>query len=181
MRPPGAPHGDPSQKRKDEKRAVEASTKNTFGIIALEYIEKCEAEGIAEQTGYKKRWLLLDLAKPLSDKAITAITPADILTLLKGVEKTGRRETARRLRAVKEARRQKFVEEHPRWYAFVETTTQKKLRIAREKYIESRRAFYKRRAAQLLEMYRMREGGKTLQEIGNRYGLTRERVRQLLS
>ena len=91
---------DPSQKRKDERRAVAVAASNTFGIVALEYIEKCEAEGMAEQTGYKKRWLLQDLAKPLTDKVITEITPADILALLKSVEKTGRRESARRLRAI---------------------------------------------------------------------------------
>lgn len=91
---------DPSQKRKDERRAVQIAATNTFGIIAGEYIEKCEAEGMAEQTGYKKRWLLQDLARPLTDKVITEITPADILALLKGVEKTGRRESARRLRAI---------------------------------------------------------------------------------
>ena len=54
---------DPSQIRKDVKRAEEISAANTFGLVALEYIEKCEAEGIADQTGYKKRWLLLELAK----------------------------------------------------------------------------------------------------------------------
>lgn len=91
---------DPSQKRKNERRAVQIAATNTFGVIAIEYIEKCEAEGMAEQTGYKKRWLLQDLAKPLTDKVITEITPADILALLKGVEKTGRRESARRLRAI---------------------------------------------------------------------------------
>ena len=32
-----------------------------------------------------------------------------------------------------------------------------------------------------VEMFRMRLEGKTLQEIGNKYGITRERVRQILS
>ena len=90
---------DPSQKRKDERRASDAANRDTFAVVALEYIEKCEAEGIADATGYKKRWLLLDLAKPLADRPMTAITPRDLLDLLKGVERTGRRETARRLRA----------------------------------------------------------------------------------
>ena len=31
-----------------------------------------------------------------------------------------------------------------------------------------------------VEMFRMRLEGKTLQEIGNKYGITRERVRQIL-
>lgn len=90
---------DPSQKRKEDRQSAHIAATNTFGIIALEYIEKCEAEGIAEQTGYKKRWLLLDLASPLCDKPIREIKAADILQLLKAIEKTGRRETALRLRA----------------------------------------------------------------------------------
>lgn len=90
---------DPSQHRKDQKHAAEVASAHTFKAIAAEYIEKLEAEGIADQTGYKKRWLLLDLAKPIGDKPITAITAAELLILLKGIEKTGRRETARRLRA----------------------------------------------------------------------------------
>lgn len=90
---------DPSQKRKADRRDAQITAANTFGVIADEYIAKCEAEGIAEQTGYKKRWLLLDLAKPLCPKPITEITAADILQLLKAIEKTGRRETALRLRA----------------------------------------------------------------------------------
>ena len=48
----------------------------------------------------KKRWLLEDLASPLTDRPIADITPAEVLDLLKRVEKSGRRETARRLRGV---------------------------------------------------------------------------------
>jgi hypothetical protein len=41
--------------------------------------------------------LLLDLAAPLSDRPITEIVAAEILIVLKRMEKTGRRESARRL------------------------------------------------------------------------------------
>ena len=49
---------------------------------------------------HKVRWLLLDLASPLSKRPIAEITPAEILLILKRCEKSGRRETARRLRGV---------------------------------------------------------------------------------
>jgi integrase len=42
----------------------------------------------------------LDLAAPLSDRPITEIVAAEILIVLKRIEKTGRRESARRLRGV---------------------------------------------------------------------------------
>ncbi|HEU5017305.1 MAG TPA: integrase arm-type DNA-binding domain-containing protein, partial [Pseudolabrys sp.] len=90
---------DPSQKRREDKRLAAVSAANTFAAIATELIEKLKEEGIAEQTGYKKRWLLLDLGKPLADRPIKDITPAEILDLLRVIEKTGRRETAHRLRA----------------------------------------------------------------------------------
>jgi integrase len=43
---------------------------------------------------------LQDLAKPLANRPIAEITPAELLDLLKRVEKSGRRESARRLRGV---------------------------------------------------------------------------------
>ena len=46
----------------------------------------------------KNRWLLLELAAPLARRPINEIIPAEILVILKRIEKTGRRETARRLR-----------------------------------------------------------------------------------
>lgn len=91
---------DPSQKRKDDKRAAAVSAANTFQALAAEYLERLKAQNAAETTVEKNRWLLEDLAKPLAHKAITAITSADVLDLLRTVEKTGRRETARRLRGV---------------------------------------------------------------------------------
>lgn len=89
---------DPSQKRKDDRIAHAVAQKNTFGAIAEEHLGRLEEEGAAQATLDKNRWLLTDLASPLRDRPITEITPAEILTLLKRIELTGRRETARRLR-----------------------------------------------------------------------------------
>lgn len=81
---------DPSQQRKEAKIASKTANENTFGVIA--------EDGKTESTVGKNRWLLQDLASPLTLQPITEITPAEILDILKKIEKSGRRDTARRLR-----------------------------------------------------------------------------------
>jgi hypothetical protein len=85
---------DPSAHRKGER----AASSITFGAVVTDYIAKLKAEGAAESTLSKNAWLLEDLASPLTRKPLIEITPADILELLKRIEKSGRRDTARRLR-----------------------------------------------------------------------------------
>jgi Arm DNA-binding domain len=89
---------DPSQQKKIDKIAAAAAAKNTFGAVTEEYLQNLEASGAAASTISKNRWLLQDLAAPLTKRPITEITPAEILDILKRIEKSGRRETARRLR-----------------------------------------------------------------------------------
>lgn len=91
---------DPSHQRKLEKLAAVAAANNTFGSIAEEHLAELKESGAAERTLDKMRWLLLDLASPLTQRPIAEISPAEILVILKQVEKSGRRETARRLRGV---------------------------------------------------------------------------------
>jgi len=90
---------DPSQHKKDEKLKAAVAARNTFGAIAKEVLDTLEEGNAAETTMGKNRWLLETLASPLADRPIAEITPAEILTLLKKVEKSGRRETAKRLQA----------------------------------------------------------------------------------
>src|SRR5205085_9655054 len=89
---------DPSQKKKEERLATTVAAENTFGAIATEHLARLEAEGKAEQTMAKNRWLLEDLAAPLANRPITQIKPVEVLHLLRRIERTGRRETAHRLR-----------------------------------------------------------------------------------
>jgi integrase len=91
---------DPSVKRKLDKIAAATTAQNTFGAIAAEFLAHMEANGASESTLSKNRWMLQDLAAPLSDRPITEIVAAEILIVLKRIEKTGRRESARRLRGV---------------------------------------------------------------------------------
>ncbi len=89
---------DPSLQRRLDKLAAATAACNTFGDVAAEYLANLEATGAAETTIVKNRWLLEDLASPLATRPVAEIVPAEILQLLKRIEKSGRRETARRLR-----------------------------------------------------------------------------------
>ncbi|MDP2378245.1 integrase arm-type DNA-binding domain-containing protein [Reyranella sp.] len=89
---------DPSQQKKLERIGVTTAAQNTFKVIAGELLKKAEDEGAAEATMAKNRWLLEDLAAPLATRPITQIKPVEVLNLLRRIERTGRRETAHRLR-----------------------------------------------------------------------------------
>lgn len=90
---------DPGAKKKQERIAAENAAKNTFGVFADEFLEGHDAKGSAETTKAKVRWLLTEVAAPIASRPITEITPAEVLDLLKRVERSGRSETAKRLRA----------------------------------------------------------------------------------
>jgi integrase len=89
---------DPSDRRKQEKREAAIQNANTFGAVADEVLSNKETNEASSSTMDKNRWLLKELAAPLCGRPIAEITAAEILDLLKRVEKSGRRETARRLR-----------------------------------------------------------------------------------
>jgi len=89
---------DPSQQKRIDQIARGVAAKTTFGAVVEEHLEILKEDRAAISTISKNRWLLQDLAAPLTKRPITAITPAEILHILQRVEKTGRRETARRLR-----------------------------------------------------------------------------------
>src|SRR5580704_18748515 len=89
---------DPSLQKQLAKIVASLEAKNTFGAVAEDYLKEMQEKGSAASTMSKNRWLLQELAAPLMKRPITKITSAEILALLKRVEKTGRRETARRLR-----------------------------------------------------------------------------------
>lgn len=92
---------DPGANKKAAKLTAVISATNTFGGIAEERLQRLEDEGAAASTVAKNRWMLIDLAGPdLGARPIADITPAEILALLQKIERSGRRETARRLRSV---------------------------------------------------------------------------------
>lgn len=71
----------------------------TFGAVATEYLERTEHEGASQRTMEKYRWLLERLAAPLADRPLREITSVEVLSLLQQVERSGRHETANRLRS----------------------------------------------------------------------------------
>lgn len=89
---------DPSEKRKADKKAEEAITRDTFENIAVELIEKKTIEGLAETTINKKKWLISLALDDLGTRPITEITAAEILVPLRRVEAKGNYETAKRMR-----------------------------------------------------------------------------------
>jgi integrase len=90
---------DPSVQKKIARLAAEAASRNTFEAIAEEHVANMTANGAAPVTVEKHRWLLQEVAASLAPRPIADITAAELLDLLKRVEKSGRRETAKRLRA----------------------------------------------------------------------------------
>lgn len=90
---------DPAAQKKLDRIAAESAARNTFGLVATEYLSNLEQNGAAPATMSKNRWLLEELAKPLANRPIADIAAAEVLDLLKRIERTGRRESARRLRA----------------------------------------------------------------------------------
>ena len=93
---------DPSLQKKLDRINAENAARNTFKLVAEEHIENC-AERLAPASMRKIRWHLLDLAKALHDRPINEITSAEVFHVLKGIEKSGRRETARKCRTTMSA------------------------------------------------------------------------------
>ncbi|QOZ20846.1 integrase [Bradyrhizobium sp. CCBAU 21365] len=89
---------DPARKREQDRITAQLNAANTFGIIAREYLDRLHAENAAASTISKNKWLLEDLAGPLAKRPIAEITSAELLQLLQRIEKSGRRDTAHRLR-----------------------------------------------------------------------------------
>lgn len=90
---------DPAAAKREARAAKRVAAGNTFGGIAEEFIAKLEAEGKADVTVTKARWLLSKLSPVLGTRPIADITPAELLGVLRVSERAGQRETARRLRS----------------------------------------------------------------------------------
>lgn len=94
-------HGvDPAHQKKLAKFTAAKAAATTFGLVADEYLERMKERNVAPSTLVKNSWLLENLAAPLRNRPIAEIIPAEILDVLQRIEKSGRRESARRLRGV---------------------------------------------------------------------------------
>lgn len=90
---------DPSAAKRMEAIARQISAENSFAPIAREFIDKMERESKGDATLTKARWFLSLLEPALGNRPIREIKPAELLLVLKRLEKKGHLETARRLRS----------------------------------------------------------------------------------
>ena len=90
---------DPSIEKQLTQIDVETKARMTFKEVADEYYDNLVDRGLAVATLRKKRWHIEDLAKSLHKRPIDQITAAELLHLLKPIERSGRRETAKKLRS----------------------------------------------------------------------------------
>lgn len=91
---------DPAQLKLAERKAAKIAAANTLRTVGDEWYQKCVDEALAPITLRKIRWLLDIANQTLGHAPVTEITPPDCIAVLRKLEGTGRRESARRLRSV---------------------------------------------------------------------------------
>ena len=88
---------DPAVQKRLDQIEAETQARTTFLLVAEEFLEQCRDRELAAATMRKKEWQVHSLAQPLHHRPINAITSAEVLHLLKKIERSGRRETAKKL------------------------------------------------------------------------------------
>lgn len=92
---------DPMHTRKMKKIAASINAGNSFATVGEEFIAvKMVNAQKAPATIEKARWYLSHLLPALGSRPIADIAPAELLAVLKTIEKEGKRETAVRIRAL---------------------------------------------------------------------------------
>ncbi|MCA3633618.1 MAG: integrase arm-type DNA-binding domain-containing protein [Methylobacterium sp.] len=90
---------DPAQQKKLDKLTKAVSAATTFRAVAEEYLDKQRREGRSETTIVKNRYLLERAFSAIGERPIAEIKAAEVLAILKHLEKRGTLETAKRVRA----------------------------------------------------------------------------------
>jgi integrase len=90
---------DPSAVRRIDKLTRKVAAENTFKVVADELLARKTADGKAEATLDKVAWLLDVACEQLGSRPVSEISAAEVLGVLRTVERRGRLETARRLRS----------------------------------------------------------------------------------
>lgn len=91
---------DPAQLKLAGRKAAKIAAANTLRAVGDEWYQKCVGEALAPITLRKIRWLLDIANQTLGATPVTEITPPECIAVLRQLEGTGRRESARRLRSV---------------------------------------------------------------------------------
>jgi len=91
---------DPGEQKRLAKLTRRVAAENTFAAVAAELLAKKAREGKAPATLTKLVWLVAFATPTIGKRPIAEISPAEILDVLRKVERRGRLESARRLRSV---------------------------------------------------------------------------------
>jgi integrase len=91
---------DPSVQRRLDRGAERIARANTFKIVAEELLTKFEKGGDDQKTLNKKRWMLGFAFEGFGDRPVGEIKAPELLEVLRKIERRGRHDTARRLRAL---------------------------------------------------------------------------------
>jgi integrase len=91
---------DPAIERRAGRLAKRISAGNTFNAVAEELIARKKEEGKSARTVGKVIWLLRVASAELGLRPIADISAAEVLGVLRGFEKRGKLEAARRMRSV---------------------------------------------------------------------------------
>ncbi|MCB0827132.1 MAG: site-specific integrase, partial [Armatimonadetes bacterium] len=90
---------DPSVQKQLDRIDAQVKSRMTFKEVADEYFQNAVDRELSPATLKKKKWFIDGLARPLHNRPIDQITASELLHLLKPIEQSGRRETAKKLRA----------------------------------------------------------------------------------
>lgn len=89
---------DPSVQKKLEKISAATSAANALEALAEEWIDKQIREGRSEKTMARNQRLAKVANRELGKRPIGAITPPEVLVVLRRFEAQGKHETARRMK-----------------------------------------------------------------------------------
>ncbi len=89
---------DPAIHKRKVRQKRELEQRNTFAMLADEYITRLEDKGRAPATLEKNRWLKSLVPSQVQSLPISDITSSDVLEVLQAIEASGRRESAHSVR-----------------------------------------------------------------------------------
>jgi integrase len=88
---------DPSREKQQAKHRARVSAANTFGEIAMEFLDKRRREGLATSTADKSEYYISRMGPVIARLPIAEIGAPDLLATLRRIEAKGNYETARRV------------------------------------------------------------------------------------
>ena len=91
---------DPGAAKREEKQAKADAAKNTFELVAREWLAKTAAERMASTHGKVTTWLEKDVFPWIGKMSISAIGPRDVLAALRKMEARGALDSVQRVKQI---------------------------------------------------------------------------------